>query len=232
MHPGHRVVGIIGGMGPEATVELMRRVIAHTPANDDQDHIHLIAESNPKIPSRMAHLIELTGTDPAPELVRIAQNLQRAGAVGLAMPCNTAHCYASAIRSAVSIPLLDMVRLTVDGIAGRQARARVGLLASTAVHRTGIYARAFEARGIVPVIPRRQEELMTLINGVKRGDTGPRAVQRLAAIAREVADESDILLIACTELSLISAGIEDRAALLDSLDVLTQAIVDFAAAGA
>ena len=76
----HAVVGIIGGMGPEATADLMRRVIAKTPASDDQDHVHLIVESNPKIPSRIAHLIEKTGMDPTPELVRIAQNLERAGA--------------------------------------------------------------------------------------------------------------------------------------------------------
>jgi len=80
----HRVVGIIGGMGPEATVDLMRRVLAKTAAHDDQDHIHLIVESNPKIPSRIAHLIEGTGADPTPELIRIAGNLQRAGAEALA----------------------------------------------------------------------------------------------------------------------------------------------------
>ena len=81
----HRVVGIIGGMGPEATVELMRRVIAGTPAEDDQDHIHLIVESNPKIPSRIAHLVEGSGADPTPELLRIAHNLQAAGADALAI---------------------------------------------------------------------------------------------------------------------------------------------------
>ena len=101
----HRVVGIIGGMGPEATVDLMRRVIAKTPASDDQDHVHLIVENNPKIPSRIAHLIDGTGADPTPELTRIALNLQRAGADALAMPCNTAHAYAHSIRRAVSIPL-------------------------------------------------------------------------------------------------------------------------------
>src|SRR5271154_5813690 len=89
IRPAHRVVGIIGGMGPEATVDLMRRVIAKTPAEDDQDHIHLIVESNPKISSRIAHLIERTGPDPTPELIQVAQNLQRAGAQALAMPCNT-----------------------------------------------------------------------------------------------------------------------------------------------
>src|ERR1700691_4408879 len=74
--PAHRVIGIIGGMGPEATGELMRRASARTPACGDEDHIHVIVESNPKIPSRMAHLIERTGPDPTPELIRIARNLQ------------------------------------------------------------------------------------------------------------------------------------------------------------
>src|SRR5580700_7621882 len=136
-----RVVGIIGGMGPEATLDLMRRVLAKTPAQGDQDHIHLIVESNPKIPSRIAHLIDGTGSDPTPELMRIAANLQRAGADALAIPCNTAHAYADAIRRAVSIPLLDMVSLTVEEIASA-GHTRVGLLASTAVHNTALYATA------------------------------------------------------------------------------------------
>ena len=69
----HRVVGVIGGMGPEATVDLMRRVIAKTQAEDDQDHVHLLVESNPKIPSRIAHLIEGTGPDPTPARVAAAR---------------------------------------------------------------------------------------------------------------------------------------------------------------
>jgi aspartate racemase len=225
----HRVVGIIGGMGPEATLELMRRVIARTPANGDEDHIHLIAESNPKIPSRIAHLIEQTGPDPTPELVRIARNLQRAGADGLAMPCNTAHHYAAAIQAAVSIPLLDMVRLTVAQIARSRPAARVGLLASTAVHRVGVYTRAFGDLGLTPILPRRQEELMTLIRAVKGGDTSSRAARELAAVGSELEEHSDITLIACSELSLISAPLAAAVPIVDSLDVLTEAIVDFAA---
>src|SRR5471032_133871 len=149
----HRIVGIIGGMGPEATVDLMRRVVAKTPANDDQDHIHLIVESNPKIPSRIAHLIDGTGADPTPELIRIAGNLQRAGAEALAIPCNTAHAYAHSIRRAVSIPLLDMVSLTVDQIANSRRVARVGLLVSSAVLATELYARSFAGHGIDVVHP-------------------------------------------------------------------------------
>lgn len=226
----HRVVGIIGGMGPEATLDLMRRVLAKTPAHDDQDHIHLIVESNPKIPSRIAHLIEGTGADPTPELIRIAVNLQRAGAEALAIPCNTAHAYAHSIRRAVSIPLLDMVQLTVDRIAGSGRTARVGLLASTAVLATELYAKAFSAYGIAVVHPAAQAEVMSLIKAVKRGDTGLQTQAALARIALDLAGQTDVLLIGCSELSVIAAGV--TVPFVDSLDVQAQAIVSFAGSAA
>ncbi len=221
----HRVVGIIGGMGPEATLDLMRRVLEKTPAQGDQDHIHLIVESNPKIPSRIAHLIEGTGADPTPELVRIAQNLERAGAEALAIPCNTAHAYAHSIRRAVRIPLLDMVQLTVDQIASSR-RARVGLLASSAVLATELYAKAFAGHGIAVVNPARQDEVMALIKAVKCGETGTEIQARLGQIALDLADQADVLLVGCSELSVIAAGI--TVPFVDSLDVQAQAIVSFA----
>jgi aspartate racemase len=224
------VVGIIGGMGPEATVELMRRVTARTRAEDDADHVHLLVESNPKIPSRIAHLLEGGGDDPLPEILRVARNLQGAGADALAMPCNTAHHYADQIQAAVSIPLLHMTRLSVARIAAAEPAARVGLLASTAVLRVGVYARQFAEQELKGVFPRRQDELMALIRGVKRGETGVVAAQRLAEIGGELADECEIALIACSELSLISAPLASRMRTLDSLDVLADAVVEFAGA--
>jgi aspartate racemase len=222
----HRVVGVIGGMGPEATVDLMRRVIAKTPADDDQDHIHLIVESNPKISSRIAHLIERTGPDPTPELIQVAQNLQRAGAQALAMPCNTAHGYAGAIKRAVSIPLLDMISLTVEQVAARGNVRSVGLLASTAVIDTKLFTSAFTAKGISIVLPSHQEQIMSLIKAVKRGDTGSKVQKQLGGLASELARNSDILLVACSELSVITGGI--KVPFVDSLDILAQAVVDFA----
>ncbi len=227
----HRVVGIIGGMGPQATVELMRRVIAATPAEDDQDHIHLIVESNPKIPSRIAHLLEGTGADPKPELLRIARNLKAAGADALAMPCNTTHCYAAAIEAAASIPLLDMVELTAARLAAWRANARGGLLASTAVPRTGLYERALQQRGAAAVLPHRQGELMELIKDIKRGNSGPLAAATLSGIACELSGRSDVLLIACTELSVLPVPDVGAVPIIDSLDVLTRAIVDFGKMG-
>jgi aspartate racemase len=222
----HRIVGIIGGMGPEATVDLMRRVIAKTPASDDQDHVHLIVESNPKIPSRIAHLIDGTGADPTSELIRIAVNLQRAGADALAIPCNTAHAYASAIRRAVTLPLLDMVELTVQQIASSRPAARVGLLASSAVIATELYAKAFANHGIAVVHPEQQDQVMALIKAVKRGETGLQRQAELGRLALDLANRADALLIGCSELSVISAGI--TVPFVDSLDVQAEAIVAFA----
>jgi aspartate racemase len=223
--PVHPVVGIIGGMGPEATVELMRRITAGTPAEDDQDHIHLLVESNPKIPSRIAHLIDRTGPDPTPELVRIARNLQAAGATVLAMPCNTAHGYAPAIRAAVDIPLLDMIDLTVSAVAAAGHLPRVGLLASTAVHDLGLYARAVAAAGGEIVAPTRQDAVMALIRAVKRGETGAASRREFAALLAELAVRADVIVLACTELSVIADGLVATVPVVDALEVLTRAIL-------
>jgi aspartate racemase len=224
--PAHRIVGIIGGMGPEATVDLMRRVIVKTPAQDDHDHVHLIVENNPKIPSRIAHLIEGTGADPTPELIRIAQNLERAGAQALAMPCNTAHAYGEAIARAVGIPLLDMVARSVQHIATLHPKARVGVLASSAVFKIGLYEKAMMAAGLTSLMPPRQAEVMELIKAVKRGETGEAAQQLLAELALDLANRTEVILIACSELSVIAGAV--TVPYVDSLDVLAADIIRFA----
>ena len=89
-----RTVGILGGMGPEATVLLMQQVIAAVPARDDADHVPLIVDQNRQVPSRIRRLIEGTGEDPRPVLAAMARRLQGRGPQALAMPCNTAHAYA------------------------------------------------------------------------------------------------------------------------------------------
>ena len=223
----HPVIGIIGGMGPEATLDLMRRVLAATPAGDDGDHIHMIVDNNPKVPSRIAALIERTGADPAPELVRMARGLEAAGATVLAMPCNTAHAYAGQIAAAVTIPLLDMVKLTAGRI-GRMVlpHRRIGMLASTAVKMLGLYDDALRPLGIALEWPQRQSDLMGVITAVKRGDTSPANRQAFAAIAADLtARDTDMLVIACTELSVLAPGLGPTAAVLDALDVLSEEIV-------
>ena len=225
------IIGILGGMGPEATVELMRRVIAATPARDDSDHVHLVVDQNPKTPSRIEALIDGTGESPAPTLAAMTRRLIGAGADALAMPCNSAHGYLDAIRSAAGpVPVLDMVALTVDRIVGLDpAPRRVGLLASTAVVILGLYERAFAARGVEIVHPANQDAVMAAIRVVKRGDMGeaPRAATRAAAAELRLRG-ADTIVVACTELSALTEPSLDGARTLDAMDALAEAIVAFA----
>jgi aspartate racemase len=221
------IVGILGGMGPEATIDLMRRVVTATPARDDRDHIHMLVDSNPDVPSRIAALIEGTGESPAAELARMGKRLQAGGAEILAIACNTAHAYAPDIRAEIDIPLLDMIELTAGAIASMAlARRRVGLLASTAVVNIGLYEKALLKYGVASVVPRRQGDLMTVIKAIKRGETGELTRQAFAGIADELMNDSvDLLLIACTELSVIADSVGPELPCLDALDVLSQEIV-------
>lgn len=221
------VVGILGGMGPEATVDLMRRVIAATPAQDDADHIRMLVDNNPAVPSRIAALIEGTGPSPLPELVRMARGLAAGGATMLAMPCNTAHYYAGGIVKAVPLPFLNMIALTVERIAAMvPAGTRVGLLASTAVFKIGLYEQAFADHGLPILAPERQDEVMALIRAVKTGDTGAARRGALAAIAeRLVQGGAGIILVACTELSIMADAIAGTVPVLDAMDVLAEEIV-------
>ncbi|MBZ0262497.1 MAG: amino acid racemase [Hyphomicrobiales bacterium] len=227
----HPILGIIGGMGPEATVELMARIVKATPAGDDADHLHMIVDNNPKIPSRIAALIDGTGESPAPELVRMARGLQAAGATFLAMPCNTAHSYAQDISAAVSIPLLNMVDRTADRIAHRYRH--VGLLASTAVVRLRLYHRALGDRGMVVLESHVQDEVMEIIKAVKRGKLDEKVRHSFSGAAHALALRgADVLLVACTELSLLADAIDMPVPTVDSLDILRDSVVEYAQANA
>jgi len=119
---------------------------------------------------------------------------------------------------------------TVEQIASSPRIARVGLLASSAVLATELYTKAFSAHGIAVVYPKRQEEVMALIQAVKRGETGLQSQSALGRIALELATQADVLLIGCSELSVIAAGV--TVPFVDSLDVQADAIVKFAGSAA
>ncbi len=226
-----RRIGILGGMGPEATVLLMSRLIAATPATDDSDHIPLSVDMNPQVPSRIARLIEGKGDDPAPVLAAMAQGLEAAGAKALAMPCNTAHNYASAIRDAVSIPLLDMVELSATEAATRAAPGcRVGVLGSPALQLTGLFDRVLARHGLTAVYPDNPDAMLAAIREIKSGGRVDMARDILATAAEKLAAKgASVQLVACTEFSLIAdAAAQGAIPVIDTLDVLVDAIAAFA----
>lgn len=221
-------VGILGGMGPEATILLMQKVLAAVSAQDDADHIPLIVHQNPQVPSRIAVLIEGEGEDPGPTLAAMAQGLQAAGAQALAMPCNTAHYYAPVVAAATNLPFLNMIDLTANALAAAGAE-KVGMLASPATRISNVFDACFAAQGLCPVWTDDEDGMLDVIRAVKAGSgadqTGP-AMARQAQHLR--AKGADHLLIACTELSLLTDHLPAGAAWTDSLDCLCAAITGFA----
>jgi aspartate racemase len=222
-------VGILGGMGPEATVLLMQKVLVAVPARDDADHVPLLVDQNTQVPSRIRFLIDRTGEDPGPVLAAMAVRLQAAGAAALAMPCNTAHHFAPAIRAACPLPFLDMVALSVaevERLAG--PGGTVGILASPAVRRVGLFDAPLAAAGLRALFSQDEEAMLAAIRRIKA--QGPDAIARdtlRAASSALLAQGARVQLIACTEFSLIAEALGSGALGIDTLDCLTAAIVAF-----
>jgi aspartate racemase len=164
-----KVVGIMGGMGPEATADLFRKILAATPAKTDQEHLHILIDCNSKIPSRPAALLE-GGPDPTPLLQSTARNLERAGADVLVVACNTAHLFYDRITEAVRIPVLHIVDEAIGEAQRRYPGLQsVGVLAGRGAIRLRLYQDRMEAKGIKAIVPSEedQEIVVSVIYSVK-----------------------------------------------------------------
>ena len=227
---GARTIGVLGGMGPEATILLQRKVMDAVSASDDSDHIPLLIDMNPQVPSRIAHLVEGTGEDPGPTLGAMARRLEAAGCAGLAMPCNTAHSYADAITGAVSIPLLNMIDLAALHAKKKVGKGGcVGILASPAVQQTRLFERALEPHGITVMWPEDGAAMLAAIRLIKAEGPTPASREALTLASSElVAAGASVQFIACSEFSLIADSVAKDADATDTVDLLAQAIVDFA----
>ena len=227
-----KTIGILGGMGPEATVLLMQKVIAARASRDDADHVPLLVDQNTQVPSRIRHLIDQTGDDPAPVLAAMALRLQVAGVHALAMPCNTAHHYAPAIRAAVSIPLIDMVALSVSHAANlAPPNGTVGILASPAVRLTGLFDCAFAAVGLTAIYAQDDDDVLSVIRRIKADGPVLDARHALAELSRGLVTRgAQLQMIACTEFSLIADALDAPVSSFDTLDRLVEGILDFSTA--
>ncbi|WP_116474369.1 cysteate racemase [Zobellella maritima] len=224
-----KTVGVIGGMGPEATVDLMRRVIAATPAKDDADHIHMLVDNNPKVPSRIKALIEGTGESPGPFMADMARGLERAGVDFLVIPCNTAHMYYPDVVAAVDIPVVNILDVTVQQVKRCQPGIRkVGMLASTAVENIRLYHDKFDDEGIETLFPSpdHQANVMSLIKRVKAKTHDAEILARYNEAAEDMkAMGAECIILACTELSVISDKLTIDLPIYDASQLLAEEIV-------
>lgn len=219
-----RTVGVLGGMGPEATVDFMSRVIRATPADKDQDHLRMLVDNNPHVPNRQDALLR-GGEDPGPVLASMARGLEAAGADFLVMPCNTAHAFRDAVAAAVEIPIVSIIDVTVEACG---SATTVGVLATDGCIASGVFQEALAQRGKRAVLPdeAQTKALMRLIARIKAGDTGAGVADDMRELAQAlVARGAEVIIAGCTEIPLVLDADMLEVALVSSTDALARATV-------
>lgn len=226
-----QTLGVLGGMGPMATVDFLCKLTRATPATCDQEHIPLVVHFSTLTPDRSDALIG-TGPSPLPSLIESARLIERSGARGLVMPCNTAHAWYAEVAQAVQIPLLHIVDAAVEQLPHHLRSQPVGLLATRGTLDSGIYVERHP--GLQWVQPSEQEVdlfVMPAIRSVKGGDL-LRARQLLDKAVRALAERgAGAIVLGCTELPLARSGRPSIVPLIDATDALAHMAVRWATGG-
>ncbi|MBP6015024.1 MAG: amino acid racemase [Alphaproteobacteria bacterium] len=219
-----KTVGVLGGMGPAATLDFFARVLALTDAKTDQDHLRLIIDNNPQVPNRNDAIVG-TGPSPAPTLVAMAQGLERAGAELLVMPCNAAHAFLADVKRATRLPVVSIIDVTVEAT---RANHRVGLLAADGCINAGLYQNAFGKLGVETIVPSAQtrERFMATLYRIKQGDTGHEVRTAMRSVATDLISQgAEIIVAGCTEVPLVLDANDIDAPFVNSTDCLAKAAI-------
>jgi aspartate racemase len=222
-----RTIGILGGMGPEATSRLFERIIALTPAKQDQEHLPVVICNLPQIPDRTA-AIQGQGESPVPLASKGLQMLA-AGADFIAIPCNSIHHFFPELQAAVSVPILHLITEVHRAALQRWPQARrLGLLATDGMIQSGVYQKLFAASNCEIIVPdaSRQKEVMASLYAIKAGE---KRFREALAAGRDLLDRrAQGLILGCTELSLVRNFLANDLPVIDSIEVLAQACVEVA----
>ncbi len=195
-------LGILGGCGPAAGAHFYSRLVALTKAEGDHGHVDVLLTGRASTPDRTAYLLD-GGENPATYLAADAKILQNSGADLLVLLCHTAHAFLADIRAAVSIPVLDMVSLTVDYAAAR-GLTTLGILSTQGTHHARLYDRAAAPYGMHVMYPAPETRMLVqscIYGFLKQGRQDGGAAIRTAC-ADLGARGCPAVVLACTELSL------------------------------
>lgn len=221
-----KVLGILGGLGPMATVYFYELVTRRTQASCDQEHIDIVISSRASTPDRTAFILGASGDDPFPALCADAARLTAYGAQVLAIPCNTAHYFHSRLQAACPVLILNMVELTVERLKEEGCK-HIGILSTAGTVQAGVYQQACTRRGLACAVPDAagQAALTDVIyKDIKRGRRAD-----MAAFGRAVdslkAQGCKRVVIACTELSLVKRDEGLDGFYLDAMEVLAGAAI-------
>jgi aspartate racemase len=225
-----RRIGILGGMGPAAAIDLQAKVLAATPAAHDREHLPVVVWNVPQVPDRVAAVLG-AGPSPLPAMIEGARALEAAGCEAFAVACNTAHHWAGELAASVRIPLLHIADAAVGALARRPVPPlRVGLLATRGTLAAAFYGERLARHGFDWIAPSDEEQRTLVDEAIARVKAGDRAGARApfeAAAGALAARGAEAILLACTELPLAAEGAACPVPLLDASRALAEALVDF-----
>lgn len=222
-----KTLGILGGMGPAATVYFMDLVVGMTLANTDQDHLNILVRSIPSIPDRTSYILDPQSESPLPAMVKNSRSLAASGADLVAIPCITAHYFYDSLQDAIPIPIINAVEETVSYLRNHGVK-RVGIMATSGTVHAGIFQTALQEQGLEPVLPtaQAQQDIMDLIYlDIKTGRPADMVKFRLAE-AELRGNGAEIIILGCTELSIIKRDSRIGPGFIDVLDVLAKSAIE------
>lgn len=220
-----KTIGIIGGMGPLATVKLFERIVTNSGAAADQEHPRVLIDNNTNIPDRTSFILG-RGEDPVPELTKSAVGLEKMGADFLIMPCNTAHFFLEEISKVIKIPFIDMLEETLLKASETVLDGRIGLLATDGTLQSGIYDKRAADHGLKLIHPEPEDQVkvMKFIYGIKSGNLGGHS-EDFKEVVNKMADNGlKAVILGCTELSVAIDYLEldNRITYLDPLTIIAR----------
>jgi aspartate racemase len=230
-----KVIGVLGGMGPEATIELFAQIVRRTRAKKDREHLRVLIDNNPKVPDRTAAVLH-GGESCLPELVRSARALARAGADFIVIPCVTVHYFHGALQRRSSLPVLHIIDETVKRIRKRHpGTRRVGLLATTGTIQAGLFQQALAGTKVELLVPQekaQQDLVMTAIYAIKADGANDRA----KSLVREAADDlvargAQVVVAGCTEIPLVLKDGDLPVPVIDPIAILAEVAIGRAGGG-
>jgi len=221
----------LGGLGPEATVFIFQKILQHTPASKDQEHLRILIDNNPKIPERLPAILG-SGPDPVPMMISSGQALTRAGADFIIIPCVSAHYFLPALRRKIKLPILSMLDEAAVVIqASQPAIQTVGLLAAEGAMKVGLFQERLSEAGIQTMIPDGKDredtqEHIFEIKDTRSGHDRKEISRRFVEIGeRMIARGAEAILIGCTEISVVVNPDSFTARGFDALTILAKAAI-------
>lgn len=223
-----KIIGIMGGMGPLASVDLQKKIILNTKAMSDAEHLPVLCDCNTRIPDRTRAILA-GGEDPLPEMIRSARRLEAAGADVLLIACNTAHYYLEALEKQVDIPFLSMIDAALQEVQRRGAK-KISILSTTGSYEIGLYQKGCRARSIAFTDPEEEDKalLMKVIYGVKGGKMHEGLEKMAAFLKKEREKGVELFILACTELPIYFSVNTFDASVLDATLALAREAICFA----